>query len=59
MLRVGFEPTFLVFERGKTVHSVDREFTVISDNRSPETRKSQGNLEESNSRGKELVISLL
>jgi hypothetical protein len=30
MLRVGFEPTIPVFERGKTVHGLDLAATVIS-----------------------------
>jgi hypothetical protein len=29
MLRVGFEPMISVFERAKTVHSLDRAATVI------------------------------
>jgi hypothetical protein len=29
MLRVGFEPTIPVFERGKTVHALYREVAVI------------------------------
>jgi hypothetical protein len=29
MPRVGFEPTVPVFERGKTVHALDRAATVI------------------------------
>jgi hypothetical protein len=28
MRRVGFEPMILAFERGKTVHALDREVTV-------------------------------
>jgi hypothetical protein len=30
MLRMGFEPTIPVFERAKTVHTLDRAATVIS-----------------------------
>jgi hypothetical protein len=29
MPRVGFEPTTPVFERGKTIHALDRTATVI------------------------------
>jgi hypothetical protein len=29
MPRVGFEPTIPMFERAKTVHALDRAFTVI------------------------------
>jgi hypothetical protein len=31
MLQVGFEPTIAVFERAKTVHTLDSTATVISE----------------------------
>jgi hypothetical protein len=44
MLRLGFEPTILVFERAKTVHPLDRAATVIGRLLSSLTNKSKPRL---------------